>query len=341
MNLYSIKHLMASWLHKQWQIISPWHLLLVPISLLFLLIVKSRLALYQCGFFKSTKLAVPVIVVGNITVGGTGKTPLIIYLARALTAKGYAVGIISRGYGGQVSAWQEVLPHTSAREVGDEPVLIAKSTLCPVFVGSRRVKVAQALLEQHPNCQVILSDDGLQHYAMQRDIEIAVIDSTLGLGNQMLLPAGALREPATRLNSVSAVVYNGEKPVYQKGYAMRMMVRGFYQVLDTNKSCELSTLQNQPLHAVAAIGNPERFFAQLNQLGLRFSQHAFVDHHAFSAQDFEAFGDDYVIMTEKDAVKCQLFAKPNWWFMAIDANVEDGLLTQVLNHLESSNKRAN
>lgn len=334
MNLHSIKHLMARWLHKQWQIISLWHLLLVPISLLFLLLVKSRLALYQCGFFKSTKLAVPVIVVGNITVGGTGKTPLIIYLARALTAKGYAVGIISRGYGGQVNAWQAVLSDSPATEVGDEPVLIAKNTLCPVFVGRQRVKVAQALLEQHPNCQVILSDDGLQHYALKRDIEIAVIDSSFGLGNQMLLPAGALREPVSRLNSVSAVVYNGEKPANQKGYAMRMIARGFYQVLDATKSCELSALQNQPLHAVAAIGNPQRFFSQLNQLGLHFSQHAFVDHHAFCEQDFAAFGEANVIMTEKDAVKCQAFARPNWWFMAIDANVEDGLLTQVLNHLE-------
>lgn len=323
-----MKQQIAQWFFTQWQTKSFWQVILRPLSWLFFAVVKLRQYAYAVGVFKSTQLKVPVIVVGNISVGGTGKTPLVIHLVQVLKAQGYHPAVISRGYGAQIKSWQEVMPHSTAEEIGDEPLLIAKRAQCPVFVGKSRVAVAQALLNTHPVCDVMISDDGLQHYALQRNVEVAVVDARMGLGNGLLLPAGPLREPTQRLNSVNAVVYNGADSVAQ-GYAMKLVADGFYQVAKPHQSLDSAQWKHANIHAVAAIGNPQRFFQHLKTLGYKLTEHAFLDHHAFVAEDFAAFGDEVIIMTEKDAVKCTTFAKPNWAYLAVTAQVQDGLLAAI------------
>ncbi|HSH96993.1 MAG TPA: tetraacyldisaccharide 4'-kinase, partial [Methyloradius sp.] len=197
---------MSSWLQKQWATYTLWHILLLPISWIFFVLSSCRKFLYQIGWLKIFNLAVPVIVVGNINVGGTGKTPLVIWLAEQLKSAGYKPGIISRGYGGSAQHIQEVSANSAPLEVGDEPVLIAKRTGCPVFVNANRVEAGNALLKRYPECDVVISDDGLQHYRLQRDVEIAIIDGAKGFGNSLLLPAGPLRERIGRLAHVDAIV---------------------------------------------------------------------------------------------------------------------------------------
>jgi tetraacyldisaccharide 4'-kinase len=330
-----MKQQIALWFLSQWQTISFWQILLRPLSWLFFAVVKLRQYAYAVGVFKSTQLNVPVIVVGNISVGGTGKTPLVIHLVQALQAQGYHPAVISRGYGANVKCWQEVRPHSTAEEVGDEPLLIAKRAHCPVFVGKNRVAVAQALLSAYPACDAIVSDDGLQHYALQRNVEVVVVDARVGLGNGLLLPAGPLRESAQRLTSVDAVVYNGADSVAQ-GYAMQLVADGFYQVAKPHQPLDSGQWKHANIHAVAAIGNPQRFFQHLKTLGFKVTEHAFLDHHTFAANDFAAFGDEVVVMTEKDAVKCTAFAKPNWAYLAVSAQVQDGLLAAILEKIRKS-----
>ena len=330
-----MKQQIALWFLSQWQKISFWQIVLRPLSWLFFAVVKLRQYAYAVGVFKSTQLNVPVIVVGNISVGGTGKTPLVIHLVQALQAQGYHPAVISRGYGAQVKCWQEVMPNSTAEAVGDEPLLIAKRAQCPVFVGKSRVAVAQALLNEYPACDLVVSDDGLQHYALQRNVEVAVVDARVGLGNDLLLPAGPLREPSKRLTSVDAVVYNGADSVAQ-GYAMQLVADGFYQVAKPHQSLDSGHWKHANIHAVAAIGNPQRFFQHLKTLGFKITEHAFLDHHTFVANDFAAFGDEVVIMTEKDAVKCTAFAKPNWAYLAVSAQVQDGFLAAILEKIRKS-----
>lgn len=329
---------MTSWFQQQWETYTLWHILLVPLSWLFAGLTFFRKSLYQTGWLKSYKLAVPVIVVGNINVGGTGKTPLVIWLAGQLQIAGYTPGVISRGYGGNALQVQAVSTSSNPREVGDEPVLIAKSTGCPVYVSANRIEAGQALLQAHPECDVIISDDGLQHYRLQRDVEIAVVDGAIGLGNEALLPAGPLREPKARLSHVDAVVINGklEKPLNVAGITlveMRLESGNFYNLLDATKKCGPQAFANQQVLAIAGIGNPERFFQQLQHMGLYFQSKAYPDHYAFQSQDFEAVTDDIVLMTEKDAVKCQAFAKPNFWVLPVNAVIESDLMAIVLNKL--------
>ena len=197
---------MADWLQKQWKGYSIWHLFLLPLSIIFFLLSSARKQLFRLAILKSYKLPVPVIIVGNISVGGTGKTPLVIWLANQLKQKGFKPGIVSRGYGGSANDVMEVFAQSVPNEVGDEPLVIAKHQDGPVFVGLDRVNAAVALLQEHPEVNVIISDDGLQHYRLQRDIEIAVVDAQRGLGNTLLLPAGPLREAKSRLNKVDAIV---------------------------------------------------------------------------------------------------------------------------------------
>lgn len=329
---------MASWLQKQWDTYTLWHILLMPLSWLFSGLIFLRKSLYQIGWLKSYKLAVPVVVVGNINVGGTGKTPLVVWLAGQLQLAGYTPGVISRGYGGNTQQVQAVSTNSNPHEVGDEPVLIAKSTGCPVFVGSNRIEAGQELLQAHSECNVIISDDGLQHYRLQRDVEIAVVDGAIGLGNEALLPAGPLREPKTRLSQVDAVVINGklEKSLHIEGVTsvqMQLESGSFYNLLDNTKKCGPQAFANQQVLAIAGIGNPERFFQQLQHMGLYFQSKAYPDHYAFQLQDFESINADIVLMTEKDAVKCQAFAKPNFWVLPVNAVIESDLMALVLNKL--------
>lgn len=322
---------MADWLQRQWYRLSVWHLVLMPLSWLFRLLVALRRLAYSTGLFKSFRLSVPVIVVGNITVGGTGKTPLVIWLVQQLQAVGFKPGVISRGYGAQNALPLEVTAQSNAQETGDEPLLIASHIDMPVFVCRDRVMAARALLGAHPTCDLLISDDGLQHYRLQRDIEIAVVDSQRQFGNRRLLPAGPLREPVSRMQEVDAVVCNGEAVIgYPNTYRMQLRASLLHQVSSPVNTLAADALQGKRLLAVAGIGNPERFFGQLRRMGLAFETRVFPDHHPFQAQDLQTQGIDAILMTEKDAVKCRAFAEAHWWYLPVEAELQDGLLSCIL-----------
>jgi len=299
----------------------PLSIVLLPLSGLFRLVVAARRYAYKAGVLRSHKLPVPLIVVGNITVGGTGKTPLVIWLVESLRASGYRPGVVSRGYGGNAASWPQ--PVTAASDpamVGDEPVLIARRTACPVAVAPRRVAAAHALITDY-GCDVIVCDDGLQHYALQRDVEIAVIDAERRLGNGHCLPAGPLRESAARLRSVDITVVNGEALPGE----CRMQLDGTVaqSLADSQIKRDLGEWRGASVHGVAGIGNPGRFFAHLRGQGLKVVEHPFPDHHSFQADDLH-FGDDLaVIMTEKDAVKCRGFAGSQHWYVPVTARLDD------------------
>ena len=340
---------MSDWFQKQWKGYSIWHLILLPLSLFFFLLSTARKQLFRFGVLNSYKLPVPVIVVGNISVGGTGKTPLVIWLANQLKQRGFKPGIVSRGYGGLANGVTEVFAHSMPNSVGDEPLLIAQHLDCPVFVGAHRVNAAKTLLEAHPEVNVIISDDGLQHYRLQRDIEIAVVDAERGFGNALLLPAGSLREVKSRLNSVDAIVMANSNqqssikteflaPVFE----MKLTGRLFVSLFDENSQQAARFFDAKSLVAVAGIGNPQRFFNALIKMGLVFEQKSFPDHHAYTPQDLLPFAGKTILMTEKDAVKCEQFAKGNAqfdiWMLPVSANIDDGLNELVLQKLATLSK---
>jgi tetraacyldisaccharide 4'-kinase len=307
---------------------------LLPFGFLFTDLVRCRKWLYRVGLIKSHALPVPVIVIGNITVGGTGKTPLCLYLIELLKQSGFRVGVISRGFGGKGQA-QMVRPSSEYKDVGDEALLIVKKTGVPMAVGLDRFEAGQCLLA-HASCDVILSDDGLQHYGLKRDIEIAVIDGMRRFGNGICLPAGPLREPIERLNTVDFVVVNGKKAENTAWQEWEMILEGDVAVnLLTAEVKPLSSFCLVNCHAVAGIGNPERFFLQLEHAGIHQRvDHWFPDHHLFLARDV-TFGDTPVFMTEKDAVKCHSFATHHHWVVPVSAQLPTEFTQQFLHLLNS------
>ncbi|MGZ5012698.1 MAG: tetraacyldisaccharide 4'-kinase [Methylobacter sp.] len=326
-----MKKTLSRWLVDIWYkdpFIGVW---LMPLGFVFSDFVKFRKFLYRIGVLKKHTLPVPVIVIGNITVGGTGKTPLIIWLAELLKSEGFKPGMISRGYGGQAEVWpQWVDVHSTAEQVGDEALLIAKQTSCPMAVSPIRADAAKLLLEKS-DCNVILSDDGLQHYALNRDIEIAVIDGERRFGNGYCLPAGPLREPIERLQSVNFVVVNGEK--YEDN-EFSMQITGNTAVnLANGAQKPLQEFSATSCHALAGIGNPDRFFKLLESAGLRCKTHSFSDHYKFRQNDILFPGSEAVLMTEKDAVKCMAFADDQHWYIPVNAVPEAGFSEQLLSLL--------
>lgn len=321
----------SAWIARQWRVRSPWQILLYPLSLLFGLLSGLRRLGYRLRLLPSVAMPVPVIVVGNLSVGGTGKTPLVLWLVDFLRAHGYTPGVVSRGYGGTALHPMPVSPGSDPAAVGDEPLLIAQRTKCPVWVGARRASTAQALLADRPDCDVLISDDGLQHYALGRDIELVVVDGERGFGNRRLLPAGPLREPLARLKGVDGVVINGGR-VRPGEYAMRLSGSQFLRLID-GSTAEAADFREQHLHAVAGIGHPERFFDHLRRLGLDIVPHAFPDHHAYVPDDLQFEGADGILMTEKDAVKCAAFAPANCWALAVSAEVDAVLGQRLLEKL--------
>ncbi len=320
------------WLQQHWYRTTPLHLILLPVSFLFHMLVATRRALYRSGIFSSVKLPVPIIVVGNITIGGSGKTPLTLWLAQQLIDSGWHPGIISRGYGGTTVTPLAVHASSSPDEVGDEAVLMAQRKLCPVWIGRNRVSAARALLQAHPECDIVLSDDGLQHYRLQRDFEIVVVDGVRRFGNGFLLPAGPLREPISRLAQVDAVVIHGGMAT--KGqHSMQLHGESFYNLLSPNATAQAADFFGQRLHSIAGIGHPQRFFTHLNRLGLKVQAHPFPDHYNYTAADLDYPDADAILMTEKDAVKCTTFANEKCWVLRVDAQLDSLLTQQILERL--------
>jgi len=306
-------------------------LLLLPFSAVFLLISFVRKILYRFNFLRSFKLKIPVIVVGNITSGGTGKTPLIIYLANELKKNGYRPGIISRGYGSKGGGMIEASQKNDVADVGDEPMLIQKHTHLPVFVSKDRVSAAKALLKKYKKTDVILSDDGMQHFRLKRDIEVLVIDGTRKFGNGYLLPAGPLREFSSKLKTVDAIVCNHKKVI---GGSYLMKYKGSSLInLKTNKKIHLNNLRLKNIHAIAGIGNPNRFFDYLKTFNIEFNSSIFEDHYRFSKKDFRNMNDKNIIMTEKDAIKCQKFSRKNFWYLPVTAEVDSKFIDVILKKL--------
>lgn len=310
------------WYRRSWLSI-----LLLPLSLLFCALSTLRRAFYRFGLFRVQHIDAPVIVVGNITVGGTGKTPLVSWLARRLTRAGFRPGIISRGYGGEATNWPlDVGAETDPQESGDEAVVLARTAGCPVIVDPQRVRGARALVTR-AGCNVILSDDGLQHYALARDIEIAVVDGERRHGNGFCLPAGPLREPTGRLRQVDLVVANGRPAAGEYRMVLRPAV--FRPLRHDGPDLPLAHFQGQSVHAVAGIGNPGRFFADLRHLGIEPCEHAFPDHHRFLTEELHFPDKRPVLMTEKDAVKCARLAGVSGWYLAVTVDVDEDVFSFV------------
>lgn len=307
--------------------------LLRPLTGLFCLITFLRRWSYKLHILNSTRLSVPVIIIGNLTVGGSGKTPLVVYIVNRLKAAGYRPGIISRGYGGKASHWpQQVRADSDPTVVGDEPILIARRTQCPMAVGPNRVEAGKALLK-YEDCDIVVCDDGLQHYALNRDIEIVVIDGVRRFGNGYCLPAGPLREPVKRLDKVDFIVTNGS--ALQNEYSMQYIGKTLINLHNNKLERNLEEFRKQKVHAIAAIGNPEKFYNTLKNAKLEFETHFFPDHHAFKKEDMAFADNEPILMTEKDAVKCQRFATDRMWYLPIEATLSNTFEMQLLNKIEA------
>lgn len=330
----------GSWLEKQWCRQGPWQIMLLPLSALFWLLSALRRAAFRYGWLASLSLPVPVIVVGNITVGGSGKTPLVLWLAHFLRKQGYMPGIVSRGYGSSAIEARPVDPDDDPALKGDEPVLLARKSACPVWVGRDRAAVGRALLDAHPECNVILCDDGLQHYRLRRDVEIAVVDGRRRFGNARLLPAGPLREGLWRLHRVDAVVMNGDCVLDGLAARYQMHLNGKLLINlrsgETRPAAELAGLK---LHALAGIGHPQRFFDHLHGLGLDFVAHVFPDHHVYLPGDLDWPDAEALLMTEKDAVKCAAFADNRCWALPVTAEMDPVFGPEILKLLRKMDGR--
>lgn len=310
--------------------------LLWPLAKLFQLIIGLRFALFVLGFKAQTKLDVPVVIVGNIFLGGTGKTPLVIWLAQQLKLAGWRPGVISRGYAANAASVLEVEADSVATAVGDEPLLIALRAECPVMVGRDRVAAARALLLAHPSINIIVSDDGMQHYALARDVEILMFDQR-GVGNGWLLPAGPLREPAQRRRDFTVLNSPDNTIVADIGsdvVHMHLMPDKLFCLSAPEQVTTLAEIKGKQIVAAAGIGHPERYFAMLRRAGLNFASLALNDHHIFSEKSFCDVGADIILITEKDAVKCRQIAElrsdTRIWVVPVSAQLDASFIANIL-----------
>ena len=322
------KNSLESFFLNNWYGKSRWTLLLFPLAIIFILL--SNLRKFWLIKFKQRTPTTPTIIVGNISVGGTGKTPLLIALVKKLQSENFQPGVISRGYGSQASQYPYLLTENStAVEAGDEPISVFNQTQCPIAIGPDRMAATSLVRQQ--NAFVVLSDDGLQDYSFGRHLEIAVIDGQRWFGNGWRLPVGPLREAVSRLNKVDMVVVNNPSANPPLDNFYKMDIKPVHWVnLKTSAILPLSALQNTLFHAVAGIGNPQRFYQTLRGLSLDFTEHDFPDHYAYSENDFAFAGDQTVLMTEKDAVKCKSFAKDNWYYLVVEAQLDERFWNEFL-----------
>lgn len=307
------------------RLLSAWYsghpglILLRPLEWLYRRVAQRRRQRFLDGTIPAYRPSVPLIVVGNITVGGTGKTPMILWLIEHCRARGLRVGVVSRGYGARPPhfPWR-VEAGQGAEVAGDEPLLIVRRSGVPMMIDPDRSRAARALLAAEP-LDLLLSDDGLQHYRLARDLELVLVDAARGLGNRRCLPAGPLREPVERLQSVDAVLRNGAAEDDESGFAFQLKATALVNLRSGERASLGHFEAGQAMHAVAGIGNPQRFFATLEALHWRPIPHAFADHAEYSAGLLNFSPALPLVMTEKDAVKCQAFAAENWWYLAVDA----------------------
>ncbi len=333
-----------------WQRRGPLAWLLLPLSALHYVGYVLRRTLYAAGLLRQVQIDVPFVVIGNLYVGGTGKTPLTIELVRALAARGWRPGVVSRGYGANGAVPRLVQPDDSARDVGDEPLLIARATRAPVAVARSRADAARALRATHPDCDVVIADDGLQHWSLARDMEVALLHYR-GLGNGWLLPAGPLREPRSRLDEVDAIVCNGDVPPVPAAaprYAMRAALGDARPLSGGNAVplAELASLQRQHgwrVTGAAGIGMPDRFFAMLRATGLAIDPMPLADHFDFSSNPFSDVNADRILITEKDAVKCAanpaLADDARIWVVPLVSEIDPRLVDAVVTRLERLSRR--
>jgi tetraacyldisaccharide 4'-kinase len=340
---------MRAWLESEWQRRGGGALVLLPLAGIFAALSAIRRALYRRGWLRAWRAGVPVIVVGNVTAGGTGKTPLVLHLLDLLQRNGYRPGVVARGYGRVPGSEQDplgvvrVFPDVATPEhFGDEPVLVARRSHVPVYISPDRPAAARALLAAHPGVDVVVSDDGLQHYALGRDVELAVVDGERRFGNALPLPAGPLREPVSRLASVDAVVVNGGDtsgiPGDRPMFGMRLGRETFVSLATGEERAPRDfalALRGRRAAAVAGIGHPARFFEHLARLGIDAEPHAFPDHHLFQPRELKLRGAEVVLMTEKDAVKCRAFADARMWFLRVDAILPEAFDAFLLERLAS------
>jgi tetraacyldisaccharide 4'-kinase len=334
--------LTQAWLRR-----GPLAAALWPVSLLFRALAGLRALLFRAGLLRSESLPVPVVVVGNIFIGGTGKTPLTIWLAEQLRAAGLRPGVISRGHGGKEHEPRPVLPDSSARDVGDEPLLIAARAGCPVVVGRSRVAAGRRLLALHPDVDVLIADDGLQHYALRRDVEVLLFDGR-GVGNGWTLPAGPLREPPSRRRDVTVVNTPELTPALARavgGQPYRMTLAGDHaeRLGDPLERLPLAAFAGRRVLASAGIGNPGRFFAMLRAAGLQIDELPLPDHHDFLDNPFRDATADVILVTEKDAVKCRQLENinndPRVWVVPVAARIDPAVAVRIAQILEKRRGR--
>jgi tetraacyldisaccharide 4'-kinase len=334
----SLESTLESTIMRAWLRRGPLACALWPVSQLFRGLASLRAGLYRAGVLKAGRLPVPVVVVGNIFIGGTGKTPLTIWLAQALREAGFRPGVISRGHGAEGEVPRAVTLESSTLEVGDEPLLIARRAGVPVFVGRKRVEAGRALLAAHPEVDVVLTDDGLQHYALARDVEVLLFDGR-GVGNGWLLPAGPLREAPSRRRDVTVVNAPQLTPqlaanVGGNPFQMQLVGDVAEQLADPRQSRPLSSFAGQRVLAAAGIGNPGRFFTLLRGAGLAFAELPLPDHYDFRADPFAGVDADVILITEKDAVKCgqleNLKDDPRLWVVPVTARIDAALAEHIV-----------
>jgi tetraacyldisaccharide 4'-kinase len=320
------------WIHRVWYEGAKSGLVLLPLSGVYWLLLKLRAVLFRLGVIRTFAARAPVIVVGNITAGGTGKTPTVIWLVNELRARGFTPGIVSRGYGGsKAGTSMRVDVDSDAAVVGDEPVLLARRGRCPVVVDADRVRAAAMLIDD--GVDVIIADDGLQHLRLRRVFEICVIDGERGLGNRRLLPAGPLRESPARLDSVDQILVNGATDM-PNALSFELVANDASR-LNGSLARPLQGFRDTTVHAVAGIGNPKRFYDLLRAEGIQVIEHSFPDHAAITKAKLE-FGDDFdVFMTEKDAVKLDGNLADKYWYVAVDLSMATLKSTEFIEHIES------
>ncbi len=319
----------ARFLSSVWYGRNPVRWVLWPVSLLYLALVRLRRVAYARGWRQAVEASVPVIVVGNVSVGGTGKTPFVIWLADQLRQRGRRVGIVTRGYRGKGTQWpQPVTADSDPYQVGDEPVLLARRTGCPVVAGPDRVACVAALVK-NTRVDVVLSDDGLQHYRLARRFEIAVVDGVRGMGNELCLPAGPLREPAARLQEVDAIVVNGGTWGHAGVFRAQAVVTKVYNLKDKSTRT-LGSFRADQVHAVAGIGNPQRFFDLLEDADLDVIAHPLEDHADIGEKDLTFDEPGAVLITEKDAVKCERLALDGVWCVVVDLQLDADMTARLM-----------